>query len=415
MDRARWGRIAAGIATGLAVGAAVAFLVPPGWFEGRPSSAPPPDSVRTDAAVLEPVFDGVDADRTQVPVRLVPVAERLGQPTDLAFVPGHPDLMVVTSKWGTIHLVDLATGIREHWLWMEVSDTLEMGVLGIAFHPDFETNGRFFVNHSPRRKDGWFTTVSEFQVNPRTMRAPRHVADLITVRQPERTHNGGQIAVGPDGCLYVGTGDGEATGDGDSHRTSQNVGSLLGKILRVDVSQPGKATIPDDNPLVGVQGARPEVWAWGLRNPWRFAFDPSGRLVVADVGQAVAEEIDLVFAGDNLGWSVREGTDCFRPPEGCPTEGFVEPIYTYAHHEGISITGGPVWTGAGALEGRYVFGDFGTGRLWALALPDRQVPTDDVVALGRFDISPSAFGCDSQGRVWVADFRSERVYRIEPL
>ncbi len=413
MTRVRWGRIAAGTVLGVAVGAGLAFAVPPDWLGVVPVGPPPPDSVRTDAPVLEPVFDGADAERVQLPVRLVPIAEGIGQPTDLAFVPGHPNHLAVTSKWGTIHLVNLQTGIREYWLWLEVCDILESGVLGIAFHTAFVENGRFFVNHSPDHGDGLFTMVSEFRVDPGTLRGPRKVADLLTVRQPERTHNGGQIAMGPDGHLYVGTGDGEAGGDGDPHRSGQDLDSLLGKILRLDVRSPGRAGIPDDNPFVGVPGARPEIYAWGLRNPWRFTFAPDGRLIVADVGQASFEEIDIVAAGDNLGWSVREGTRCFHPPEGCSSEGFVDPIYTYAHEEGISITGGVVWTRPGEIEGRYLFSDFGTGRIWAVALPEYRRPTNDVVALGRFDISPSAFGRDPSGRLYVADFRSERIYRID--
>ncbi|MEO0600908.1 MAG: PQQ-dependent sugar dehydrogenase [Myxococcota bacterium] len=399
---------------GLGVGAAVALLLPDDLFGVPEEAAPPPDSVRTEAPPLDPVFDGADADREQLPVTLVPLAEELGQPTDLAFVPGHPDKFVVTSKWGTVHLVDLETSIREYWLWLDVSDILEFGVLGLAFHTDFEDNGRFFVHHSPTREDGWFTVLTEFRVDPESLDRPRKVADLLEIEQPERTHNGGQLAMGPDGHLYMAVGDGEAASEGDPHRNGQNRGTMLGALLRLDVSRPGKLDIPDDNPFVDDESLRPELFAYGLRNPWRFTFDPDGRAVVADVGHATWEEINIVASGDNLGWSVREGRDCFRPTEGCETEGFVEPIYVYGHEEGISITGGHVWTAPGDLQGRYVFGDFGTGRLWALTLPDEVRPTEEVVSLGRFDISPSAFGRDARGRIWVADFRSERVYRIDP-
>lgn len=401
-------RTAVGTVIGVAFGAALATQVPGEWI----GLVPPPvtDPVRPTSRPLNPRFEGRDRERPRVLVRLVPRVVDVGQPTDLAFVPGHPDRLAVTSKWGSVHLVDLTRGEREFWIWNEVNDELECGVLGIAFHPDFESNGRFFVYLVPRETKR-STAVREFRVDPRTLRRPELVGDVFVVEQPAGTHNGGQIAFGPDGMLYVGLGDGSA--GGDPFLTAQDRSSVLGSLLRLDVSERGRITVPPDNPFVGQAGVRPEIWAFGLRNPWRFTFDDLGRAIVGDVGQAAWEEVDIVQAGDNLGWSIREGTQCHRPPTGCPDDGFVEPIHVYDHLEGVSITGGVIWQAPGALFGRYLFGDFGTGRLWALDVPETVAPVRDVIALGRFEISPTAFTRDPNGGVWVTDFRSEMVFQIE--
>ena len=267
-----------------------------------------------------------------------------------------------------MHLVDLPRGLREFWLWFEVSDALECGVLGIAFHPEFENNGRFFVDYVPHGgEEDRRTVVTELQVDPRTLRNPFRIADILEVPQPAGTHNGGQIAFGPDGMLYVALGDGSA--GGDPFLNGQNPANRLGSLLRLDVSRTGAATVPPDNPFVDTPGYHPQIYARGLRNPWRFTFAPDGRVIVADVGQSRWEEIDLVEPGDNLGWSEREGFDCYSPLEGCETTGFVDPIYTYGRTEGASITGGVIWHAPGELQGHYLFGDFVTGRLWAWNCP----------------------------------------------
>ncbi|MEL6346902.1 MAG: PQQ-dependent sugar dehydrogenase [Myxococcota bacterium] len=359
---------------------------------------------------LTGIFEGIDIERRQIPVRLIPVVEGVGQPTDLAFVPGHPDKLIVSSKWGTLHLVDLTAGTRTDWLWLPVLDALEGGVLGVAFDPEFKRSGRLFVHHNPRSGDAVLSVLSEIQVDPQTLQDPEMVGDLLTIPQPYGTHNAGKIAFGPDGMLYMVLGDGKA---GEPMRRSQDRSSLLGSLLRLDVSSVGTYTVPKDNPFVGVPGVRPEIWAYGLRNPWRFSFDRRGRPVVADVGEARWEEINIVAAGDNLGWPEREGWDCYEPPEGCPRAGRIDPVLTYDHTEGISITGGVEWAADGPLRQMYLFGDFGTGRLWAAQLPFPRRPIRQVTALGRFNISPTAFVRAPDGQVWVADFRSERVYRIE--
>ena len=188
-------------------------------------------------------------------------------------------------------------------------------------------------------------------------------------------------------------------------------------MLRIDVKAGGTQpyTVPDDNPFRSDPAARPELFAIGLRNPWRLAFSPQGRLIVADVGQDAREEISLVPSGGNLGWKIREGDRCFEPAEGCQTEGLIDPIYAYGREDGISVTGGTVWTAASsALSGLYVFGDFGTGRLWALKVPEEGHAPTSASSLGRFAFLPSTFGRTLGGELLVADYGSGTIYRLVP-
>lgn len=363
----------------------------------------------TAAAVpaLEPTYDGADASRPRIAVRLVPAVTGVAQPTDVAPVPGHPDRLVVLGKQGTAWLASEG-GERAEWFRLSVRTASELGLLGIAFHPRFQDNGLFFLNANPA--DGELRTViSRWRVDPRTLADPRQDGVVLEVAQPYQNHDGGQLAFGPDGKLYVGLGDGGSRGDPKGH--GQDRSTLLGDLLRIDVDTLPYA-VPPDNPFVGEPGVRPEIWAYGLRNPWRFTFDPRGQLVVADVGQDRLEEIDLVEAGDNLGWNVREGNACYEPPTGCRTEGLVDPIWTYPRSEGVSVTGGVVWTAAGPLEGKYLFADFGSGRIWALDLPERRGPVKEVSTLGRFDLSPTAFARAPDGQVWVTDFGRGAIYRV---
>ena len=395
-------RFALAVVTGALAGGSLAF-----WLRPEPPPAPAVElgEVRT------PRFEDADLERPQVPARLVPVAAGVGQPTDLAFVPGRADTLVVASKWGTLHLVDLAAGTRVSWIWFPVIDALECGVLGLAFAPDFEESGRFFVHHTPRSEGDEVTGVlSELRTDPETLDPPVVVAELLRVPQPHGTHNGGQVAFGPDGMLYLALGDGHA---GNPARRSQDRSNLLGSLLRLDVSTPGRYAVPPDNPFVGEDGVRPEIWAYGLRNPWRFTFDAQGRVLVADVGQARWEEVDVVQAGDNLGWPDREGFDCYPAEQPCAEGDFVDPVLVYDHQDGISITGGVQWRAPGPLAGQAVFGDFGTGRLWAARVPTPAARVEELTALGRFNVSPSAFARDAEGRVFLTDFRMERVYRVD--
>jgi glucose/arabinose dehydrogenase len=364
---------------------------------------------------LGPVaFDGPHRDHPRIEVDLVPVVTGVAQPTDLAPVPGHPGRVVVLGKQGTAWIVSDGAEPAP-WFSIEVATRSELGLLGIAFHPKFEENGVFFVDATPVRPDGDATVVSRWRTDPKTLASPRQEGVVIEVAQPFQNHDAGQIAFGPDGMLYVGLGDGGYRGD--PHDNGQNRSTLLGSMLRLDVDAAQPYAVPEDNPLVGVDGARPEIWAWGLRNPWRFSFDPRGRMIVGDVGQDRLEEVDIVGRGDNLGWRVREGDACYEPADcAALSVGMVDPIWTYGRDAGVSITGGVTWTAPGPLQGRWLVGDYGTGRLWALTLPDavRPLVPAEVATLGRFSLSPTAFSRMPDGTVWVADFQRGAVFRIAP-
>ncbi len=257
------------------------------------------------------------------------------------------------------------------------SGSSERGLLSVAFHPDYAENGRFFVNYT--NKDG-DTVISRFQVT-----ADPNVADaatetiLLTIPQPFPNHNGGQLQFGPDGYLYVGMGDGGAAADPQGN--GQNEGTLLGAMLRLDVdgvSAEANYAVPADNPFINSEG-RNEIWATGVRNPWRFSFDRlTGDLFIADVGQNIWEEVNFQPAnssgGENYGWDIMEGMHCFSD-DACDSSGTVLPIYDYQHENGrCSITGGYVYRGQQfpALTGNYFFGDYCTGEIWALAPGDNR-------------------------------------------
>ena len=244
----------------------------------------------------------------------------------------------------------------------------ERGLLGLAFHPGFEENRRFFVNFT----DGeGHTRVVEYAAPSGDRADPTSARLILKVEQPYTNHNGGCIEFGPDGFLHIGMGDGGDKGDPDNR--AQDLSTLLGKLLRIDVDGGEPYRIPPGNPFVGIKDARPEIWAYGLRNPWRFSWDPgTGDLWIADVGQKAWEEIDMEPAGDaggrNYGWRLREGAHCFDPPEDCDRPGLVDPVFEYSHATGgCSITGGYLYRGdaLSGLRGKYLFADWCAGKVWA--------------------------------------------------
>lgn len=287
----------------------------------------------------------------------------------------------------------------------------EQGLLGLAFHPDHRTNGRLFVNYN-RREDG-ATVVAEYTRRARSMEVSAETERvLMVVPQPYLNHNGGMIAFGPDGFLYIGRGDGGSKGDPQNR--AQNSQEWLGKILRLDVDQGRPYAIPPGNPYAS-GGGRPEIFALGIRNPWRFSFDrETGILWLADVGQYKWEEIDLVVAGGNYGWRIMEGTHCYHPEEGCSPDGLTFPIAEYGHEQGrCSITGGYVYRGKSvpALRGLYLFGDYCSGELFALsASPNRKHSTAPRVLL-QTGLRISSFGEDEGGEVYVVDHKGG-LYRL---
>jgi glucose/arabinose dehydrogenase len=288
----------------------------------------------------------------------------------------------------------------------------EQGLLGLAFHPAYKQNGRFFINYV--RVSDRSTVIAEFRVSAQPDRAAPAEKILLTVAQPYPNHKGGMLDFGPDGLLYIGLGDGGSAGDPENR--AQNPGELLGKILRVDVDHGDPYAIPADNPFKGGQ-ERPEIFATGLRNPWRFSFDPaSGELWAGDVGQNEWEEIDVVHRGDNLGWRVMEGAHCYRPRFFCSKDGFVAPVFEYAHERRrCSITGGYVYRGSRIpdLYGAYVYGDFCSGEIFVFRR-DRASADDPPTVLLRTGKALSSFGRDHAGELYVMDHAGGAVFRLVP-
>jgi glucose/arabinose dehydrogenase len=299
------------------------------------------------------------------------------QPIDIAVRPGDNQLFVIEQPGRVAVVTDLSSGIA-----LDITDLTdadgERGLLGLAFDP---TGTLAYVDYID---DAGNTVVAEFVVDPATGSFdPASRREVLTVDQPYANHNGGQLAFGPDGMLYIGLGDGGS--GGDPERSGLDLSTRLGKILRIDPHADGDApfTVPADNPFVGVDGADPSIWAYGLRNPWRFSFDrDTGDLWIADVGQGDIEEIDRAPAVDrldagkglNFGWSAFEGQDRFNDDQS--PDGVVDPFYTYDHGGGrCSVSGGVVARGAAVadLDGWYVFGDYCTGQIWAL---DPSSPVD---------------------------------------
>ncbi|GEM_PF-5101083 len=288
----------------------------------------------------------------------------------------------------------------------------EEGLLGLAFDPDFRNNGHFYLYYSadsPRQN-----VVSRFSVRADDPNRADESSEavLLDLPKPFGNHNGGQLAFGPDGYLYLGPGDGGS--GGDPFRNGQNLGVLLGKILRIDVrGVPAEGyRIPPDNPFVGVPGARGEVWAYGLRNPWRFSFDrATGRMWVGDVGQNAWEEIDLVEKGRNYGWNVMEGAHCYSPSSGCNRDGLELPVTEYSHDDGCSVTGGYVYRGNGlpSLQGAYIYGDYCSGNIWALWHDGSRIVQEKFLLDSGLQIT--SFAEDLAGEIYVLS-RSSGIYRL---
>ena len=299
----------------------------------------------------------------------------------------------------------------------------ECGLLSVAFHPKFAENGFLFVNYTAKTKRQLQTVISRFQVDPgadRVDAATEYV--LLTIDQPYPNHNGGQLQFGPDGMLYIGTGDGGSRDDPQNN--GQKTNTLLGKILRIDVngSQDGYA-VPKDNPFVGKPNWRPEIWASGLRNPWRFSFDrETGDCYAADIGQNLYEEIDLITKGGNYGWRVREASHPFNG--GAMQKDFVDPIAEYGRDKGQSVTGGYVYRGKRfpRLVGWYLYADYASGRFFGLKQEDGKVVANGEVEVIFKDkagnerptlnrVQASSFGEDADGELYVCDHNGV-VYRV---
>jgi len=355
-------------------------------------------------------------------VRLEAIASGLSSPIGITNAGDGSGRLFVNEQRGRIRVVEADGTLRES-AFVDLSDRIlaggERGLLGVAFHPDFATNGRLFVHYS-RAGDG-ATVVSELTAAPDHQTASASSERvLLTHAQPFANHNGGQIAFGPDGYLYIGLGDGGSQGDPSGN--GQSIQTLLAKLLRIDVDAPlaeGKQyAIPADNPYAAgglAPGAGlPEIWAYGLRNPWRFSFDrDTGDLYIGDVGGGVREEIDRQPAGSaggqNYGWRIFEGTQC---SSACDSITPVPPIAEYAHDAsgGCSITGGYVYRGTRqpAMGGTYLFSDYCSGRIWTLPSDGRLVPR----LLAETGLRIPSFGEGEDGEVYLVDLVGGAVYLV---
>lgn len=392
------------------------------------------------AALLVTLFPWVEAARAAPAaqtggVTLTPAfgGSRFQQPLFVTHVDGGDgkSRMFVVEKTGTIRVV--VDGQVQSTPFLDISSSIsatgEQGLLGLAFHPSFKTNRYFYVYYTGRR-------VSDENVGPNTLARFTASANLtqadrgserILFSYPDRAtnHNGGMVAFSPvDGKLYVGLGD--EGGGGDTYQNAQKLSRPFGKIFRLDVDreESGKAyAIPQDNPFVGRSDALPEIWAYGLRNPWRFSFDRGapdgtgkGQLYVGDVGDSSFEEIDRVKVGKkgkNFGWSRMEGSHCLPQNIDCDRTGLKLPIHDYDRSEGdTSVTGGYVYRGSASpgLVGAYVFGDFISGRIWKLVKGVDRTWTRTL--LTDSDKGVSSFGEDQAGELYVADLRGGMVYRL---
>jgi glucose/arabinose dehydrogenase len=350
---------------------------------------------------------------------LARVAAGLTDPLDLQAAPGDRDRLFVVEQPGRIRIVRDSAVLGTPFLDItgRVRDGGERGLLGLAFHPRYAENGRFFVNYTD---DSGHTHVAEFRVT-----ADRDVADAASERtvlfqpQPFSNHNGGGLAFGNDGMLYIALGDGGSGGDPQGN--AQNPATLLGKVLRIDVDRGTPYGIPADNPFLGQPGFRQEVWALGLRNPWRYSFDRlTGDLYVGDVGQGTSEEVSVGLAarrgGENYGWNVMEGTGCFRPSSGCSTAGLTLPVLTYPTREGCAVTGGYVYRGCRmpGYHGTYFYGDYCAGFVRSFRLVNGQATeARSWPTLGAGVDNISSFGVDADGELYIVDHTGE-VYKVVP-
>ncbi len=299
----------------------------------------------------------------------------------------------------------------------------EKGLLGLAFHPNYKSNGKFYVYYSGKgnhKNNDHKSIVAEFTVSENSDVANVNSEKVILeIQQPEENHNGGQLAFGADGYLYIASGDGG--GANDEHGgvgNGQNLKTWLGKILRIDVNADSAYNVPKDNPFVNNPNALPQIWAYGLRNPWRFSFDrKSGLLFCADVGQNKWEEIDIIEKGKNYGWRIMEASNCFNPSKNCDTKDLVLPIAEYSHQEGVCVTGGYVYNGIAIdeLKGQYIFADW-TGQIYTLQQQGKEWKMKGIEIADEagkiFKENVNSFGEDEAGEIYILCQKSTGPYEL---
>ena len=340
----------------------------------------------------------------------------LTNPLDFATAKDGTGRLFIVEQGGTIRIIQRRALLPGPFLNITnlVESGGEEGLLGLAFHPLYKTNGRSFANYTRRVNGQLQTVIAEYHVSSTDPnKADPRRKKILVIDQPFDNHNGGQLAFVPDKFLYIALGDGGSVGD--PLVNGQKLGTLLGKLLRINVDSGTPYVILPDNPFVGNPSARGEIWAYGLRNPWRFSFDRGGthRLFAGDVGQDNYEEVDIIRRGRNYGWNIMEGFHCYPPPTAnCDMMGLTTPIAEYSHSLGEAVIGGYVYRGSAmpALQGVYVFGDYLSGKVWGLreVLPGTW---QRVLLLSSGKII-SAFGQDASGELYLLDYTNGIVYRL---
>ncbi len=368
------------------------------------------------SSIVSPTAAG-PSDPTPI-ARVDVVVNGLTAPLDVTNAADGSGRLFVVEQAGRIRIVRDGALVGRPFL--DITDRIasggERGLLGLAFHPDYPTDPRFFVDYTDRNGN---TVISSFRVTgtEADVADPASESVLLRIDQPFANHNGGAVAFGPDGMLYIGMGDGGSSGDPKGN--GRSLGTLLAKILRIDVDPTGSApyAVPADNPFVAAAGARPEIWATGLRNPWRLRFDrATGDLWIGDVGQNAWEEVDVMRAGVkglDFGWNTMEGFHCFKPAQGCDQAGITLPVTEYGHALGCAIIGGVVDRdpAAGPLLGRYLYGDACKDNLWALdPVGDGRHDGVIVAKVGR---SLSSIGEAEDGTVYATSLTGV-LLRISP-
>jgi len=382
-----------------------------------PEASATPAPTATSAPTATPAATATTAppDLGAVGLRLEEVAGGLASPSGIVAPGDGSGRLFILEQPGRIRIVDDGSLVDAPFLDIVdrvTSEGNEQGLLGLAFHPRYAENGRFLINYTDRNGD---TVISAWTVGQDPNRADAGSERvLLSVDQPAGNHNGGHLVFGPDGYLYVGLGDGG--GGGDTYGNGQNGQTLLGAMLRLDVDGAQPYAIPQDNPFVDDPAVLDEIWAIGLRNPWRYSFDRlTGDLYIADVGQNAYEEVNFQPAGsgggENYGWPIMEGMHCFRG-EGCETAGLVMPIWEYDHSAGCSITGGHVYRGSRypTLQGIYTVGDYCSGTIWGLARGEDGNWQSAVLA--QTNARLTSFGEDEAGELYLVDRSSGTLYHL---
>ena len=340
---------------------------------------------------------------------------RLRRPVVIANAGDGSDRLFFVTQQGVIHVIPNDPTVEKTATFLDIESRVvyqdkenEEGMLGLAFHPNYERNGEFFVYYTTTAAPHT-SVVSRFRVskdNP-NQADPDSEEELLRVAQPFWNHNGGALAFGPDGCLYIALGDGGAADD--PHRNGQNLETLLGSILRINVDRKDEGknySIPQDNPFVRHERARSEIWAYGLRNVWGMSFDrETGQFWAADVGQNIWEEINLIVRGGNYGWNLREAKHKFGVNGSEQRDDLIDPIWEYHHDLGKSITGGSVYRGKRLpdLVGAYVYADYVSGRVWALRYDDAKKEVVANHSIPAKSMPVVAFGEDEQGEIYFTD------------